>query len=599
MSARPPPVDVRFTNVTYSIPSTVKPLSRKRTPPTPILRGVSAYVRAGESLAILGPSGSGKTSLLNVLAARTEHPLEAGTVRFAGRRRVPRTKRHIGYVMQDDVFFSKLTVRETLQFTADIRLPDTVSKHDKRAAVDDVMHSLRLTKCQHTRIGDQQFDKGISGGERKRVNIANELLHSPSLLLADECTSGLDSSSAYTVINLLRQLCEEGRTVIATIHQPSSQMFALFDHILLLAAGRVAYFGPPAKVVEYFQGIGFPFPTHAYNPADYILELVIDDRTDPCQPDIPSVQQRILTAWETDGPQRMADRHLIDMQARSDDEHAPPGNLPQVSPDKYPTNWFSQVFVLGQRALRQKRGVLLEPIYIAQLVLVAFIVSMCWFRIDAREGTIEDRLGVLSFMPIFWAFYSTFNALFAFPAEKQILNKDRAGGSYRLSAYYFAKTMIETPADTVYPLFFAAATYFIVGLNPFFLSFLLFTIVLVLNVLTAQSVGLFISAVVMDVRHAQIVGSIWVLTSMLTAGYYIDPDNVPPFVLPFRVLSFIKVRCIQLYLFTARPNSLIVYYQSPSKFFFFFWNNSFCPILDVVWCLQRLFHFLKPFVSTP
>lgn len=539
-----PAVDVRFTNIIYAVQGKKHWLTRKPSESTTILHSVSGRVRAGESLAILGPSGSGKTSLLNVLAARTEHPPVRGEILFGGRPRVARTKRHVGYVMQDDVFFSKLSVRETLEFTANIRLPN-LGAEDKKRKVDDVMRRLRLTKCQNTKIGDQQFDKGISGGERKRVNIANELLHNPSLLLADECTSGLDSSSAFTVINLLRELCQEGRTVIATIHQPSSQMFSLFDKILLLAAGRVAYFGPPHKVVPFFEGIGFPFPASYYNPADYMLELVIDDRPKDDDPDAPSVQKRILDAWEEDGLERVGEEGLaiqhrgslavessspdhvtlvLDGQGRegnddqtdsagteqtsndqltldpeSDETPRKPVNFelandpsPPTSilgrviracrkrlrdvtgrhgksgePDKYPTNWFSQVYVLGRRSLRQKRGALLDPVHIGQVLSVTVVACLCWFRIEPREGTIEDRLGALSFTNVFWAFLSTFNALSAFPAEKQVLNKDRAGGSYRLSAYYFAKSMVRIYASC----FRVRRCAFWIQANLFYVSF--------------------------------------------------------------------------------------------------------------------------------
>lgn len=113
--------------------------------------------------------------------------------------------------------------------------------------------------------------------------------------------------------------------------------------------------------------------------------------------------------------------------------------------------------------------------------------------------------------------------------------------SFLVFIHTIVHSQIETPADTIYPTIFALIAYFTIGLNPSFVSLLLFTIILVLNVLTAQSVGLFISAIVMDVRQAQVLGSVWILTSMLISGYYIDPDNVPSFVLPFRVLSFIKV----------------------------------------------------------
>lgn len=516
-------VDVRFENISYEIPAPkrkFRPWTTSADPPTRILNQISGYVGAGQSLAILGPSGSGKTSLLNVLAARTQYQPTTGTVLFGGRPRVARTKRHIGYIMQDDVFFSKLTVRETLEFTANIRLSSEIGKAEKKRRVDEVIQRLLLTKCQHTRIGDQQFDKGISGGERKRVNIANELLHDPHLLLADECTSGLDSSSAYTVINLLKELCREGRTIICTIHQPSSRMFSMFNKILLLAAGRTAYYGPPSKVVQYFEAMDFPFPTSAFNPADYMLELVIDDRTSDTDPDMPSVQQRILEAWAQDGPQKVGEASLcgpsehdfevetqagdhvavaiesentsntcgtsdaddwnLDMSTEgSDAEHSsspkptaemvadPVSPMTYVgrmvratrkrfwdvsgqhgkdeAPDKYANGWFTQVYVLATRSLRQKRGALFESVYIAQMIAVTALTALAWFQTELRVGTILDRFGALSFICIFWSFATTYNALFTFPREKQVLNKDRAGGAYRLSAYYFAKSIVSGP----------------------------------------------------------------------------------------------------------------------------------------------------------
>lgn len=144
--------------------------------PARILHGVSGYVAQGGSLAILGPSGSGKTTLLNLLAGRSMYEPESGTVLSGGVERNARTKRSIRYVMQDDLFFSALTVRETLQFRADVQLPRTVRKIEKEQRIDDILASLRLTRCQDTLI------IGISGGERKRLSIATELIPDPTVL---------------------------------------------------------------------------------------------------------------------------------------------------------------------------------------------------------------------------------------------------------------------------------------------------------------------------------------------------------------------------------------------------------------------------------
>lgn len=595
-------IDVRFTNVGYSVEMPGKrtlPLGKRSMQEVQILSGVTGYVAAGESLAILGPSGSGKTTLLNLLAGRSKFGLSAGSIRFGGAPRTARTKRDIGYVMQDDLFFSRLTVRETLDFTARIRLSSEYSDDEKRKRVDDVLRRLRLEKCADTRIGDQQFDKGVSGGERKRVNIANELLHHPKVLLADECTSGLDSSSAYTVIQLIKKLCDEGRTIICTIHQPSSQMFYLFDKIMLLAAGRVAYFGSPARVSSYFSSIDFPFPETAYNPADYMLELVIDFprlNNEGATGDAESPQSRILSAWDTYGkctemgkealPPVHNKRDLVVVQLESSESSDDvtqadksvefPTDSDEMQGmdaekdltwkerkgwrralykryldtsgqrgkdglnDKYPTSWWTQVRVLSRRAIRQKRGNLLERAYVMQVVAISLICAFFWFQMDTSEDSIDDRIGALFFFVVFWSFFSIFSALFTFPAERAVLFKDRASGAYRLSAYYFAKTTVETPADAVYPLLFSIFVYYIIGLNPRVSVFLAFCGIMVLQVLAAQSIGLFISAVIKDVKEAQVLGSVWVLMSMLVGGFYINSDNIPSFLRYLSWLSYLK-----------------------------------------------------------
>ena len=412
--------------------------------------------------------------------------------------------------MQDDLFFSRLTVRETLEFTARIRLPSRYTLEEKQERVQDVMSRLRLEKCADTRIGDQQFDKGISGGERKRVNIANELLHQPRVLLADEPISGLDSSSAYTVIQLLRELSSEGRTVITTIHQPSSKMFYIFDKVMLLGSGRVAYFGKPSEVMRYFNSIGFPFPSTAYNPADYMLELIIDSAAKEDTDDEPgaSVQQRILDAWHAHeqqesnvAPSACAKDGTVIVELESESEDTSSGDAAPVGEgdyhpdgihskkqflsrksqpdpeesherffrfsrsccaraiykryldltgqhgkdgmeDKYPTGWWTQVYILGRRAIRQKRGNLLEKSYVLQVIAVTVICALFWFQMEFREDSIDDRLGAVFFFGVFWGFFSIFSALYTFPAERAVLNKDRASGAYRLSAYYFAKTTV-------------------------------------------------------------------------------------------------------------------------------------------------------------
>jgi ABC-type multidrug transport system ATPase subunit len=227
----------------------------------------SFIFRPGQVLAVMGPSGCGKTTLLDCLSGQKS--IDAGSIRLNRERMSKKWRRRICYVLQQDIFFAGLTLRETLEYTAMLRLPERLPKSEKMRCVDHILEVLELTSCQHTKIGDY-MNRGLSGGEKKRANIACELLTNPSVMLLDEPTSGLDSHAAASLIkSLQRYAAQEHKTVVITVHQPSSQMFHIFDRLLLLCRGQTAYFGDVDKVVDYFQDIGFHMKPH-YNPADFI-----------------------------------------------------------------------------------------------------------------------------------------------------------------------------------------------------------------------------------------------------------------------------------------------------------------------------------------
>lgn len=182
------------------------------------------------------------------------------------------------YVQQDDVLYSHQTVRETLDMAAQLRLHDASSKEERDALVTSLIAQLGLVKAQDTEIGNERV-RGVSGGERKRTNLGVELISDPSVIFLDEPTSGLDSFQAESVVHTLKKLASNGRTVFTSIHQPSSQIFAQFDQLLLLSEGQGMYFGPAKDAVAYFSGLSYRCPRH-FNPADFFLDLLsIDYRT--------------------------------------------------------------------------------------------------------------------------------------------------------------------------------------------------------------------------------------------------------------------------------------------------------------------------------
>jgi ABC-2 type transporter len=213
---------------------------------------------------------------------------------------------------------------------------------------------------------------------------------------------------------------------------------------------------------------------------------------------------------------------------------------PQGLPVKYESSWISQIGSLCVRTMRQKRGKLLDFAALQQLAVMIFISCVFWFRMEMTESTIGDRLGALFFFNLYWSIVSIFSTLFAFPSERAVLNKDRAGGAYRLSAYYTAKTLVETPADCIYPATFSLLVYWMVGLNSTARAYVIFVILLLVSALTSQSFGLAISAAVPSLQRAQVLATCFVLASMLMAGYYVNSGNIPDFIRPLRFLSYMK-----------------------------------------------------------
>ena len=283
-------VTVTWKDVSYVVPAAKSVGRRKSNEVIPVLDGVSGCVEPGQMMAILGPSGAGKTSLVEILAQKQKTHTVLGSVSFTSAKsdneiRSPR----IAFVPQSDILPTNLTVREALIFSASLRLPESVQPHARIARVDEVIEQLGLTRVAHTRIGSATR-RGISGGEMRRVSIGLELVGRPDVLILDEPTSGLDSVSAAKVAEVLRDVAKDSTypvAVIATIHQPSSRVYHIFDSIMLLSRGQAMYAGPggldPAR---YFNGRGYAAPGEGYNLAEHLLDIASERQLETGPPPV-------------------------------------------------------------------------------------------------------------------------------------------------------------------------------------------------------------------------------------------------------------------------------------------------------------------------
>eukprot|EP00939_MAST-03C_sp_MAST-3C-sp1_P000902 g902.t1 len=273
---------VHVRNVTFSIPpslvqqaaskiSSVHFGSRR----TKILNSVTAAFGPAMN-AIMGPSGCGKTSLLDIVAGRKTLGTIQGSVHINGKAVcVNLRKQCIGYVTQEDVLQASSTTRETLAFHAALRMPRCTTLRERALAVESMLKTLKLTKRADTRIGSVDH-KGLSGGEKRRVSIGCALLGGTKTLVLDEPLSGLDSSSALTVLETLEKLvANRAHSVIMTVHQPSSRLFSKFHSVMLLSCrGRMVYSGSRRGCMEHFIKIGLPRPPSDYSVAEYLLDVV-------------------------------------------------------------------------------------------------------------------------------------------------------------------------------------------------------------------------------------------------------------------------------------------------------------------------------------
>ncbi|KAJ6817273.1 ATPase [Iris pallida] len=570
------PVTLQFLDITYRIkldpPTAGSALNRvlqaQPNLPAPrqertILDRVTGHVSPGELLAVLGPSGSGKSTLLTILAGRSS-ARHSGSVLANGARFTKPVLRRTGFVTQDDVLYPHLTVRETLLFCAMLRLPGAVTRAEKAAAAEAVIGELGLGKCADTAVGGA-YSRGVSGGERKRVAVGIEMLVNPSLLVLDEPTSGLDSTAAGRLVATLGGLARKGRSVVMSVHQPSSRVYQMFDSVMLLSEGSCLYFGRAGDAMDYFRDVGF-VPRFHVNPADFMLDLangVVQIEHD-AEADKTTVKQSLVSSYNRvlaprvkdcvkDSVSAAAKAASIGSQRSSTTGSREERNYSSVG-------WFSQLTILLHRGLKERRHETFNLLRVVQVVATALLAGSMWWHSSIRD--VGDRFGLLFFTSIFWGVFASFNAVFTFPQERAILAKERASGMYTLSSYFMARTAGDLPMELALPAVFMTVLYWMSGLRQDVCSFLLTLAVLLGYVLVAQGLGLVLGAAIMDAKKASTVATITMLAFLLTAGFYVH--NVPRWLTWMKYTSF-TFYCYRLMIATQYRGHEVYSYLAASR----------------------------------
>jgi len=497
------PIQLKVENLNYSIKS------------TKILSNVSCCFSPGQCTAIMGPSGAGKTTLLNVLLGNTGGDLE-GKVLL---NNVPQSKVKRGikqvssYVPQEDILLAALTPRETLQYTARLRLPSSMSTQQKFDRVEEVLKQLALVGCADTRVGDVER-RGISGGQRKRVSIGTELLINPSVMFVDEPTSGLDSAMAEGVTGLLAELAHEGRTMICTIHQPSYRIFMGFDRLVLLSRGMICYSGPTAAAEDYFSRLGLDPPKHE-NPVDFYMRELLDEKKGPY----------LTSCWSHNDEenQRLESSGLVNILAPSEEQ------IMELNKRDYMTSRWTQFGVLLERFFVDTfkdpdkfwAGLLLKS-------TVGILQGLVWMN---QAGTTQDSIfpvtGVLFAATMSCVMDTLFATVMRFPLQRSLLLREYRNGVYSLPSYYAALLLSSMLFQSFYALFMGIPIYFLVGLQNSFVKVMLFLGNMCILSCIGASLGLLIGCLVKDVAGAQQAVMPTVIPLLLFGGYVIPYNKIP------------------------------------------------------------------------
>ncbi|KAL1503969.1 hypothetical protein AB1Y20_010385 [Prymnesium parvum] len=430
--------------------------------------------RAGKLLGVLGPSGSGKTTLLNVLAGAC--PRHRGAVLTGEASAAVPPAAAVGMLAQHEAFFAMLTVREVLLAAATLQPIGAESDAERIARVDAVLKTLGLAHVQHARVGDT-LRRGISGGERRRLAVACELLGEPRLLLADEATSGLDAKQAESVVLLLRRLAVERRVpVVATMHQPRSSIWRALDDLLLLGAGgQLVYHGAAGEAaLRYFAALGHSCPPHT-NPAEFLIDLV-------------SIEHDAPDGGEADRARSVRDGQL--------------------------------------NALR-----------LGVSGLLALLLGEMFGRFGgaASAASVAERIACHSYGAIVMAMMATVKSLDAIGRERHVVRRERRRGQYSALEYVAAKLATELPLDAAVAAAFGALLHSRVSprvpLRPFVCA-------LGLNALTCAGLGLAIGALAPS-AEAALASGIPVMVVHMVLGV-INPAGVDPTRPPPRVLRLLS-----------------------------------------------------------
>ncbi|OAG28851.1 hypothetical protein NEDG_00990 [Nematocida displodere] len=385
-----------------------------------VLHSVSNSLESGKMTAILGPSGAGKTTLLKIISGRKRQT--RGVISSNGHKLSSKQiRKQTAYVHQENHLLPLLKVKEMLEYTIKLKAP---KEEDPGALADTLLKTLDLYHVKDTRIGDPiQGSSGISGGEMKRLSVAQELISMPNTLFLDEPTSGLDSKISESLLLHMKNLARSGMLVALTIHQPSSDIFHMFDNIILMRSGNIIYSGSVPNCIVYLEQLGHPCPKYT-NPADHIFRVFEH---------FPSSPTHMYAGEQTKVPKHRTVRHKKTTYT-------------QIARETRII--ISRNFICG---VRNKKYLLAK---VSQAMVIGMVTSILLYNIPGQIDHQQETNTLGCFWAISMGIFGSFSygAVSVLFSDRKLFIKEYSSNYYSFTAYFIAKVVVDFIITCVHPL---------------------------------------------------------------------------------------------------------------------------------------------------
>ncbi|KAK3405550.1 hypothetical protein EUGRSUZ_K01784 [Eucalyptus grandis] len=519
-----------------------------------LLNRLSGYAQTGRILAVMGPSGSGKSTFLDSLAGRISSDIRReGNISLSGKKMKPINHRDLSYVTQENFYLGTLTVNETIAYTAHLRLSSKMTKAEIDEVVEMTIKEMGLEDCAENRIGNWHL-RGISSGERKRLSISLEMVTGPLILLLDEPTTGLDSASAFFVTRALRNIADEGKIIICSMHQPSSEVFDLFDDLLLLSSGETVFLGEAKMAIEFFAEAGFACPRRK-NPADHFLwcisldfdsvtaTLLLSPRT--CQNPASSgfsmrmktaeIKATLIQSYKSSEYSSAVRRKMQEIAATKDYQ------VCQLNKNTNSSKW-KQLRILTHRSfINMYRDIGYSWLRITFYVLSSISTGTLYFDIGYDNEAIINRGKCVSFIYGFMICLSCGGVPF-FDEELKVFYDERLNGHYGETVFVLANFLSSLPFLVANSLLSGTTIFYMVKLHSRFSHYGYFCINLFCCITVIESCMMVVTSFVPNALIAIGTGAgVIVLMMMASQIFRLLPD-LPKFFwqYPMSYISFAK-----------------------------------------------------------